>query len=351
MTRAVEVLGHISHHGPRSLAELARRLGIPKSSLLGICQTLVDDGFLSYTTDGRYRLGLGLAELADAQRSQPTRPARIGLTVQNLTNPFFTVEVDAITAAAAELGAEVILRDAGQDVATQCEHLSAFVATPVDAIILDAVHSADVAGAITSAQDAGIPVVAVNVGAARADATITTDNVQAGQVLARYVGRLLNGTGAVAIVDGLPVTAVRDRVVGFISTLREFPGITVARRVGGDHSVEGGEHAAKEMLDHTVPDAIFTINDPTALGVLNELHARNLTVPVVSVDGAAAAVQSIIRGEPLVATAAQDPRELGRLAVIAATDLHAGRPFRPRTRLLPTNLITAETVPTYEPWG
>ncbi|WP_129664794.1 substrate-binding domain-containing protein [Phytoactinopolyspora endophytica] len=351
VTRAVDVLTDIALHGPSSLAELTRRLGIPKSSLLGICQTLVEDGLLSNAPDGRYRLGLGLAELADAQRSQPTRPARLGLTVQNLTNPFFTVEADAIAAAARELGAEVILKDAGQDVASQCEHLTAFTAASVDAIILDAVHSAEVAGPITKAQDAGIPVVAVNVGAARADATVTTDNVQAGQALARHVGRLLGGTGTVGIVDGLPVTAVRDRIVGFLSALREFPGVTVSARVTGDHSADGGEHAAKEMLDQRVPDAIFAINDPTALGVLKALHARKLSVPVVSVDGSAAAVESIVRGEPLVATAAQDPRELGRLAVVAAADLHAGRPLRPRTRLLPTSLITADNATTYEPWG
>jgi DNA-binding IclR family transcriptional regulator len=49
---------------PQSLAQLTRRLDLPKSSVLGICTTLVQAGFLLRQENGRYQLGPRVLELA-----------------------------------------------------------------------------------------------------------------------------------------------------------------------------------------------------------------------------------------------------------------------------------------------
>ncbi|WP_160147208.1 substrate-binding domain-containing protein [Thermomonospora echinospora] len=350
--RAITVLYEIADHGPASLADLTRRLALPKSSLLGICQSLVEERLLAQDLGGRYVLGLGLAELAAAQLQHPPGLSRLGMSVPNGTNPFYAVEIEGVRRAAAELGAEVTAVDAGQDVDEQARQLGRFVRDRVDAIVLDAVHSTAIAAAVAEAEAAGVPVIAVNVGAEGASATVTTDNVQAGQMIGRYLATVLDGKGEVAIVDGQPVTAVADRIVGFMAALRDFPGLRVVARHRGDHSPQSGERIARRLLDrHPGLSAIFAINDPMAMGVVTALVDLGVSIPVVSVDGAAIAVSSIGTDGPWWATAAQDPAGLGGLAVRFAARLRSGDPPHSRRRMLPTRLITRENIADYEPWG
>ncbi|MCG5221008.1 substrate-binding domain-containing protein [Streptosporangium soli] len=352
VSRAVAVLSDIAVHGPASLANLGRRLRLPKSSLLGICQTLVEERLLVQDQQGRYALGLAVAELAAAQLRHPPKLARIGVAVPNTGNPFYVVELRALAEASAEIGAEIVALDSGQDVDVQIKQIGDLVNMRVDAIVLDAVHSTKVAGAVRLARSADIPVIAVNVGAEGADVTVTTDNVQAGQLVAHHLAGLLGGRGEVAIVDGEPVTATADRVAGFMSALREHPGVSVVARERGDHSPQAGRSIARGILaEHPRLAGFFGINDPTSTGIIEALEERGASVPVVSVDGSAAAVSAIAAGGPLKASAAQDPAQLARLALRLAAQVRAGERLVTQTRLLPTTLVTEANVADYHPWG
>lgn len=62
--RLLEIVASTS--GPFGLAELTRKLDLPKSSVLGICTTLVQSGFLLKHENGLYQLGPRVLELAHA---------------------------------------------------------------------------------------------------------------------------------------------------------------------------------------------------------------------------------------------------------------------------------------------
>lgn len=353
VTRAARVLAEVAANGPGTLSDLSRRAGVPKSSMLGICQVLVDERLLMADADGRYGLGLAVAELAEAWRRQPPQLASLGVTVQNRENAFFAAEAEAIQQVAAESGVSVSVRSADQDLRTQVGQIGDFVSDGCEAIIVDAVDSDGVRDAIRAAVDAGVVVVAVNVGAHGAQATVTTDNVQAGRLIGQAVVRQLGGRGTVAIIDGLPVTAVRDRIIGFRSFVRDFPEITVLPNVAGDHSHAGGHRAARRLLDDAgaAPDAVFAINDPTALGAGELFTERGVDVPVFSVDGSALATKVVAEGGPIRATAAQDPAELGRRAFAAAVALRSGTAHVPEQQSLPTRLVDAASIGSYLPWA
>lgn len=353
VSRAVAVLDDIARNGPATLANLARRLALPKSSLLGICQALADERLLAQDLGGRYVLGLMVAELAAAQAARPPALATLGVAVPDSTARFYAVEIAGIRQAAGELGADVVMVEAGQDIDVQIRQIEEFVRAGVDAIVLDSVHSTAVGVAVARAQAAGVPVVAVNVGAEGASVTVTTDNVQAGHLVGRHLATLLGGEGSVAIVDGQPVTAVADRIVGFLSALREYPAIQIVARRRGDHSAASGDRLARRLLArHAGLNGIFAINDPMASGVLTAMTELGVSIPLVSIDGAAPAVAAVAGSGPWRATAAQDPALLGRLAVEYAARARAGGLRAGGTRrLIPTKLITASTVADYEPWG
>ena len=349
VTRAWSVLSDVAANGPASLSELSRRAAVPKSTLLSICQALVDQRLLT-TQDGRYSLGLAVAELSAAYLRQPAQMTRIGLCVQNLRNPFFVAENQAVHEAARTSGVLVDVCDAEQNLQRQIDQIDALIADRVEAILLDAVASQGVEPAVTRARTAGIPVVALNVGAEGADALVTTDNVAAGALVGRYLAEALGGSGRVAIVDGTFVTATADRVAGFVSALRDYPDVEIVVRERGDNSYEGGLAAAQRILSESGPvDGFFGINDPTSLGVLEALAGAGSRAVVVSVDGAARAVEAVRRGDALIATAAQDPGRMARVALDAAAELVGGRVPRTRTRLLAPRLVTKD-VADYRPW-
>jgi len=51
---------------PFTLADLTRQLGLPKSSILGLCNTLASTGLVTRHADGRFGLGVRLVDLAHA---------------------------------------------------------------------------------------------------------------------------------------------------------------------------------------------------------------------------------------------------------------------------------------------
>lgn len=69
VAKAVEILMLFSPEEPRlSLAEIARRSGLPKATVHSLLATLVHYGLVERTDDGRYALGTALIPLTQAVR-------------------------------------------------------------------------------------------------------------------------------------------------------------------------------------------------------------------------------------------------------------------------------------------
>jgi ribose transport system substrate-binding protein len=352
VSRAVALLDAVSVSPQgRTLSELAREVRAPKSSVLNICEALVAERLLRKDADGTYRLGFRIAEWTGAQLSHPPRLRKVGLVVQNFVNPFFRAEADAIACAAKAMDIEVSVFDAGQALDQQQDQLKRLAKADVDAVILDPVDSDGVAEGVAAVRAQGIPVVAVNAGATGADATVVTDNIQAGELIGRYLAATLRGAGDVVVIGGTRITGNVDRISGFLSALRDYPGISVIERADGDNTRETGREVARALLDrHPQIEAVFSINDPTALGVVDALEARGTSALVLCVDGSAAALRLLREGRGIVATAAQDPRELGRAALEMADLLYSGSRSPRRTWLMPTMLVVRANADSYTPW-
>jgi len=352
VTRAVALLDAISASSDgRTLSDLARKIGSPKSSLLNVCEALTAERLVRKDATGRYRLGIRIAELAAAQLSHPPRLKKVGFAVQNFTNPFFRAEADAIVADADHRRVHVSVHDAGQDLQTQLDQLRQLADVDVDAVILDPVDSEGVAAGVAAIRARGIAVVAVNAGASGADAAVMTDNIQAGELIGRHLGASLGGCGEIAVIGGTRITGNFDRISGFLGALRDYPDICVVERMDGDNTRDTGRKVANAILDrHLHIAAVFCINDPTALGVVDAFEARGTSAPILSVDGSQAAMQILRQGRGIIATAAQDPRELGRAAFRLADLLYSGSRSPRRTWLMPTMLVVRSNADSYIPW-
>lgn len=353
VARAGAILDAVARAGqPVTLAQLTRAVGAPKSSILMVCQALLAERLLTRGVDGTYWLGSGIAELASAARALRPVVRRIGISVQSSANAFFAVEIAAARAAAEALGATLSANAAEQDLDAQIRQIEAFIAEGVDLIIVDPVASLGMEAITARARQALIPAVAINGTAAGADAAVTTDNAQAGALIGRHLIRLLPRGGAIAIIDGTPITAIADRIAGFLGAIRPNAGLRVVCHLHGENTQQSGERAARQILrEQPVINAFFAINDPTAIGVGRACIDAGRVVPVLSVDGSKEAVTQVRHGGPIVATAAQDPARLARTGMELGVALLAGIQPGRQTILLPTRLITAENAEEYTPWG
>lgn len=277
---------------------------------------------------------------------------KIGVTVQNNTNPFFVAEAKTVEAEGAKLGAKVFSANGNQDVPTQSNQVDQFIREKVDFIVIDAVDSKGLGPAVLRAKQAKIPVIAIDVAASGADATITTNNKQAGQISCESLVAQMGGKGNLAILDGTPISAVSDRVDGCKEVLAKHPEVKVVASQRGDNGRDKALSVAGDILTaNPNVDAFFAINDPTATGVELAAKQKGKDLVISSVDGAQVAVNSIMKKGLIVATAAQDPAALARKGVETGVLLASGKKPAETTLELPTTLVDAKSAATYKPWG
>lgn len=243
----------------------------------------------------------------------------------------------------------------GYDLNQQFNQIENFIASDTDLIILNAGDSKGIAPAVTKAKQAGIAVIAVDTGAeAGVDATVTSNNLQAGQVSCQYIADRLKGKGNVVIINGPPVISVIERVNGCEQVFAKYPGIKViSKDQNAEGSRDGGLRVMSDLLA-TFPklDAAFAINDPTSVGAeLAAKQAKRSEFFIVGVDGAPEAKDAIEDKSSLfVATAAQDPLGMTKKAVQVGNDiLHGKKPDNPNI-LIPVRLITRDKVSGYKGW-
>jgi ribose transport system substrate-binding protein len=288
----------------------------------------------------------------------PSKLVSVAVTVGDLGNPFFIQIVHGAQAVAKRINPAVkyTAESSNYDVNNQTNQMDNFIASGVNLILLNAADSKGIAPAVIRAKAAGVTVVAVDVGAeGGVDATVISNNKQAGQLNGKFVTDRLKGKGQVVIVNGPPVTAVTDRVAGFTEILKQYPDIKILsqdQNAGG--SRDGGMRVMTDLMSAFPKiDAVFAINDPTAIGCdLAAKQQRRKDFFIVSVDGAPDVVPLLKDTASLIAaTAAQDPYTMGGKAVEVGYDIINGkRPDQPLI-LIPVTLITKENVDQYRGWA
>ncbi|SAK50282.1 sugar ABC transport system, lipoprotein [Caballeronia temeraria] len=280
----------------------------------------------------------------------------IGITVGSLGNPYFVTIAKGAEAKAKAINpnAKVTAVSSDYDMNKQFTQIDNFISAHVDMILLNAVDPKAIEPAVKKAQKAGIVVVAVDVAAAGADATVQTNNVQAGEISCDFLAKKLNGKGNVVIENGPQVSAVIDRVKGCKSVLAKNPGIKIlSDDQDAKGSREGGMNAMQGYLTRFPKlDGVFAINDPQAIGTdlaAKQLHRNNIVI--TSVDGAPD-IETALKSDTMVqASASQDPWAMAQQAVSVGYDLMNGKKPSSTTILLPSTLVTRENVGSYKGWS
>jgi ribose transport system substrate-binding protein len=271
---------------------------------------------------------------------------RIGLAVANLQADFFNQIKQSVDAEAAKLGAEVQVSDAGGDSATQVNQIQDFISRQVQAIIYIPAGATAAGVPVKAAEQANIPVVAVDRNAPDAPAKtfIATDSVAAARTLGDWVVEQSGGQGQLAILQGqIGTTPQVDRQTGFEEALQDAPGIEVVAQQPADWAQDKAFSVAQDMLQAN-PDIniMWGQADAMALGAAQAVSVSNVPqdVLIVGFDGDVAGIQAVKDGT-VDATMVQQTQEMGRLAVQSACDLVAGEDV-PAQQLQEAFLLTKD---------
>jgi ribose transport system substrate-binding protein len=296
---------------------------------------------------------IGLAGPAFAEKNLNS----VAVTVGDLGNPFFVQIAHGAQDQAKKFNPAVkfAAQSSNYDVNNQANQVDNFISAGDQLLILNAADSKGIAPAVIRAKAAGMTVVAVDVTAdGGVDATVTSNNKQAGELAGQYLADRLKGKGQVVIVNGPPVSSIQDRVAGFLEVMKKYPGIKILsqdQNAGG--SRDGGLRVMTDLLTAFPKiDAVFSINDPQAVGCdLAAKQAGRKDFFIVSVDGAPEVVPFLKDPTSLIAaTAAQDPYTMAEKAVSIGYDIINGKkPASPLT-LIPVQLITKDNVNSYQGW-
>jgi len=245
---------------------------------------------------------------------------KIGMTFQELNNPYFVSMQEALKEAAASIGADVVVTDAGHDVAKQISDVEDMLQQKIDILLLNPTDSSGIEAAVHAAKAAGVIVVAVDANAnGPVDTFVGSKNRDAGYMSCKHLGEAVGGKGEVAILDGIPVVPILQRVEGCKAALAEFKDIKLVDTQNGrqDRSVALG--VVENMIQsHPNLVGIFSVNDGGAMGALSAIQGSGKDIKLTSVDGAPEAVKAIADGTPFIETTAQFPRDQVRVGLAMA---------------------------------
>ncbi|MGJ5176426.1 ABC transporter substrate-binding protein [Bradyrhizobium oligotrophicum] len=301
--------------------------------------------------------GAALALVMSSAPSSAKELKSIGVSLGSLGNPFFVALSKGAEFEAKKTNPNVKITAVGfeYDLGKQVTQIDNFIAAGVDLILLNPGDPKAIGPAIKKAQAAGILVVAVDTAAEGADATVTTNNVQAGEISCQYIVDKLGGKGDVIIQNGPQVSAVIDRVNGCKSVFAKAPGIKVlSSDQDGKGSREGGLTVTQGYLTRFPKiDAIFAINDPQAIGTdLATRQQQRTGIVITAVDGAPD-IEAALKDpatQQIQASASQDPFFMARRAVQIGVSILNGQKPASTVELLPSKLITRDNVGEYKGW-
>jgi DNA-binding LacI/PurR family transcriptional regulator len=218
---------------------------------------------------------------------------------------------DGIHASAERHKYQLILASGRRSPRLESRSVDTFLASRVDGII---VAGCRMPVARLEAVGAEVPLVSVGRAFTSADiGTVNTDDADGARLAVEHLYDL--GHRRIAHIDGGRGAGAAPRRTGYLRTMRRLGLGDHAQVVTGDFTEEAGAHAAERLLAGPVlPTAIFTANDLSAVGAIDQIERGGLAVPddvaVVGFDNTSLAALNHIG----LTTIDQPRREMGAIA-------------------------------------
>lgn len=297
------------------------------------------------------------ALLALSCMSAPASAAKIGVTMSAFDDNFLTVLRNGMSKyAGTQKDINLQFEDAQADVGKQLNQIQNFIASKVDAIIVNAVDTDATPKMTKLATDAGIPLVYVN--RMPADKTLPakvayvgSNEIDSGTLEMKEVCKLMGGKGNILVMMGeLSNQAARQRTqdVEDVIATPECKDIKILdKRTAKWQRTEGNDLMTNWISSGMKFDAVVSNNDEMALGAIQALKASKMLdkTIVAGIDATQDALAAMKAGD-LKVTVFQNAAGQGQGSVDTAIKLIKGEKV-PSMVWIPFELVTPANLSNY----
>ncbi|PZE77854.1 LacI family transcriptional regulator [Curtobacterium sp. MCBD17_013] len=316
--------------------DIARAAGVSQATV-----SRVLNGSPSVSDQTRERVlgamrDVGYVPNAQAKAMRTARAGAIGIVTSEIQNPYLPYLLDELTRVAREMNVNVVVwndDDPAMPLAT-----AGVGAGTVDGVLFTAAKQQTLG--IDRLVERGVPVLLCNRADLESTADIVmTDHFGTGVRAAEFL--LERGRSHIAAIFGPSDTfASPAREAGFRQALRAAGvEIRAEQTTRGTTTYDTGNRAARELLAHGVPDAVFCSSDIIAYGAMDALRTAEVAVPertwVLGIDG----LPMSAWGAFDLTTFEQDITSIARASVQRLLDRIAGDTSEPVHTLVPARLV------------
>lgn len=204
----------------------------------------------------------------------------IGWVTFSLEVAYFQNSVAGARAEAEAQGVDLVVLDPRADVQRQVTQVEDLIARGVDAIVIDAIESSALIGAVDEATQRGIKVLAVDTYIDHPElvTTVSVPNLAAtrefSQFIAGWIMSKYDGKANVGIM--LASTEIQlERRDGFVQSMATIPDAKVVATGDGRNIYERALSEAEDMLTaHPEINVIYATGDPQLMGALAAAEAQ-----------------------------------------------------------------------------
>lgn len=243
---------------------------------------------------------------------------KVGVSLSTLNNPFFVSIRKGIEEAEGE-DVETIVSDAQNDSSVQSNQVEDLITQGVDLIIINPVDSTAIAPSVEKANEANIPVICVDRGTDSGEIVsfIASNNIEGGKLAGEFILDKVGENAEVIQLEGIPgASSTRERGEGFKEATDGKINLVASQTANFDRA-EGLTVMENLLQAHPDVKAVFCQNDEMALGASEAIKASGKDIVVVGFDGNDDAISAVEDGS-ISATVAQQPKEMGKLAIETA---------------------------------
>ncbi len=296
-----------------TLRDVAQHAGVSPKTVSNVINDwpYITDGTRQKVQDAIKELGYRPSLLASSLRSGRTKA--IGVTIADITNPFYGQWIHGVEEVLSSAGYNIFLANTNDDLEKEIRFLEMVVRWGVDGLLLSGSRVST--ESLSEIVDKMVPIIAENSVAECENMTvIKVDHITGGSLAVRHL--IERGCKRIAHVGGPTQHYAPDlRFAGYQEALTAagYPiDLTLVQRIHA--SIRNGYQASMHLLTEKKPDGMFCYNDLIAIGTLIACRQLRLRVPedvaIVGFDDIPMA--ALI--EPGLTTIRVNQVEMGRMA-------------------------------------
>lgn len=328
------------------MRRIAGELGV---SVMTVSKVLNNHGDISEATRGRVLAKieeLGYQRNAVARSLTLRRSHTIGIVIPDLMHSFFVEVIAGIEPVVSVRGYGLLLCSSGEDHAKERAELEMLRSRQVDGIILASAHGSENADLLRQLAGLGTAIVMID----RDDHPkvdchrVLTDDERVGVLATSHLLDL--GRKAIAHIGGLAITHAKRREKGWRDALKARGAKTSPDWFVQAGFMESDGYRAMKRLLSVRPriDAVFAVNDPTAIGAMKAIWDSGLRVPEdIAVVGVGDIALSDLLKVPLT-TVGWSRKDQGlHAAELLLNGLDSDEKDPPRRIIIPPRLVVRES--------